>query len=189
MPTDSTYPALVQVRQDGNLHLPSGTVAEFESGATQVFDDSTGNVPVVTKFAKNIASIADATATTVLTVTVPNSAQGCSLQLGILAALGAGGAVGAYEASAQARGAIVITRTPGLAAVATAGTLILANSAAVAGAATITLAYSVSAVVGANSATQTFNVQVTITRGSGTSTNHNCFLDVELLNAVGITVA
>lgn len=144
-----------------------------------------------TTLIKEVIGIADAAATTVATVTVPNTANSATISVILTASLGAGGAVGANEASATAYGQIVLTRTAGLATVATAVALSNTGSAAVAGAATITLAYSVTAMTGANSATQTFNIQVTITKGSGSSTNHTCLVEAALYNAnaAGVTIA
>ncbi len=55
----------------------------------------------------------------------------------------------------------------------------------------MTFAYSLSAVAGANSATQTFSVQVTITKGGGSSTNHTALVEAEVLNAnaTGVTIS
>lgn len=140
---------------------------------------------------KTVTGIADATATTVLTVTVPNAAEAAVIPVVLMTSIGAGGAVGAYECTGTGYGQIVVTRTSGLATVATAVALSNTGSSCVAGATTITTAYSVTSMTGANSATQTFNVQVTITKGGGSSANHQAIVQADLLNAVasGITVS
>lgn len=140
---------------------------------------------------KVVTGIADATGTAVFTVTVPNSAQAAMIELNILASLGAGGAIGAFEASAEAIGAVIVARTAGVNAVATAATLTNTATAAVAGATTITLAYAVSAISGAVGAVNTFTINVTITKGGGASANHQAFVEATVLNAVGsgVTIA
>lgn len=140
---------------------------------------------------KSVTGIADAAATGVLTLTVPNAAQAALLNIKILASLGAGGAVGADEASAVYENQVAIARTAGVATVATAGTAVLTASSAVAGAATITLTVAVSAMTGAVGAQQTFTVNVTIAHGTGASTNHRAIVVAELVNAEasGVTMA
>jgi len=133
---------------------------------------------------------ADATFTDTFTVTVPNVANAARFSIEILAALGAGGSIGAFEGAAAARLEFVVTRTVGLATA--IGTMTLTNNAAganVVGGATATIAVQASALTGANSATQTFTVQVKVTRGSGTSTSHKVSAHARLLgSAAGITI-
>ena len=138
-----------------------------------------------------MTGIADATATTVLTVSVPNAAHAATIPVVLMGSLGAGGAIGAFECSATGYGQIIITRTAGVATVATATALSNTGSACVAGATTETLAYSVTAMTGGVGVTQTFNVQVTITKGGGSSANHQVIVQADLLNAnaSGITVS
>lgn len=141
---------------------------------------------------KNTTAIADATATTIYTVTVPNAAHAATIGVTLTASLGAGGAVGAFEETLTAFGQIVLTRTPGLACVASATSLTNTGKVNVAGAdSTATLAYSVTSMSGANSATQTFNIQVTITKGGGASANHSCMAEAVLynVNTSGVTIA
>jgi hypothetical protein len=61
----------------------------------------------------------------------------------------------------------------------------------VAGAATITLAAAASSISSAVGAVNTFTVNVTIARGTGSSTHHTCSVDAVLLNAnaSGITLS
>jgi hypothetical protein len=65
------------------------------------------------------------------------------------------------------------------------------GSATVAGGNSCTVTAALSAVSGAVGATNTFTVNVTISRGAGTSTNHTCLVKAEILNsnASGITLA
>ncbi len=151
-----------------------------------------GGPATATTLIKNTTGIADAAATTIATVTIPNSAGAASITVNLLASLGAGGAVGAFEESLVAYGVIVVTRTPALAGTAVAVALTNTGKTNVAGAdSTATLAYSVTAIAGGAGATDTFNIQVTISRGGGTSTNHSCLAEITVYNATasGITVA
>lgn len=150
-----------------------------------------GGPGVQAQLTKLITGIANNVATAVFTVTVPNAAHAAMLELSIIASLGAGGAVGAFEDSSVAFGMIAIARTPGLATAVTAVALSNTGSAAVAGAAAMTLAYAVSAVSGGNGATQTFTVTVTIAATTGSSTNHQALIAAALTNsqAAGVTIA
>ena len=192
----STYAAII-----GSLRFASGDLAVtnpdafvLRAGANSL---QFGGNPVVTTTArteinKAIASIADNTATDTFTVTIPNAAHSASIMVLLTGSLGAGGAIGANEASASIGYNIAVTRTAGVNAVATISAAFgSAASAAVAGAATITVAGTLSAISGAVGATNTFTIKVTIARGSGTSTNHTCFAYAKLLNAnaTGITIA
>lgn len=165
----------------------SGVLKKFGLGGNA--QDGGANTQM--QLSKLTTGIADATGTAIFTVTVPNGPQAAMIELSVLASLGAGGAVGAFEASAVAFGMIAVARTAGLATVATAVALSNTGSAAVAGATTITLAYAVSAVAGGNGATQTFTINVTITKGAGSSANHQALAVAAITNAVGggVTIA
>lgn len=140
---------------------------------------------------RSIAAIANATATDVFTVTVPNAAHAASIKVRFLASLGAGGAIGANEASGTIEYGYAVTRTVGVATVVVASAAYGSSTAAVAGATTITVTSDVSAIAGAAGASQTFTIRVTISRGGGASSNHTCRAVVELINAnaTGITIS
>ena len=144
-----------------------------------------------TVLTKAISAVADATATAILTVTVPNANHQAVIPIVLMGTLGAGGAIGAGECSATLYGQIVLTRTAGVATVATATTAADTGSACVAGATTETLAYAVSTMTGAVTVAQTFTVNVTITKGGGASANHTAVIQADLLNAksAGVTVS
>ena len=144
-----------------------------------------GGANTLNEFLKVTTGIQDAAATAVLTVTLPNSAQGGILILDILGSLGAGGAIGAFEAQIGVRYKIVIARTAGVATVATASTIEESIAIAVAGATTIAGTGVVSAVVGAVGVTQTFTFNLTLTKGGGASQNHQALVRAQLINAVG----
>lgn len=132
--------------------------------------------------------IADATATAIITVTVPNAAHNAAIFLDILGHLGTG--TDASESSRCATGCIVLARTSGADTVATAATLDTAQIATVSGGGTLTLAYDVSSLTGASSATQTFTIRLTLTV-TGTITDHTAVVSARLLNSLGtgVTIA
>lgn len=138
-----------------------------------------------------VDGLADATATTISTVTVPNGNHAGVIPVVLLTGIGAGGAVGDWECSGTAYGQIVVERFAGAATVATATSLSNTGSACSSGATTITTAYSVTSISGANTATQTFNIQVTVTKGGGSSANHHVLMQVDAINAnaSGITIS
>lgn len=140
---------------------------------------------------KALAAITDAAATTLLTITVPNSAQAAVIKATVVGSLGAGGAIGAYEASATNSYNIVVSRTAGVNAVAEISAAYGVDASAVAGATTVTATLALAAVVGAVGASNSFPVQVTITKGGGASAAHTALVHYEVLNAVGsgVTVA
>ena len=132
--------------------------------------------------------IANNSATAVITVTVPNAAHNAAIFLDILGHLGTG--TDASESSRCATGSIVLARTAGVDTVAVASTLEAATIATVSGGGTLTLAYAVSAISGASSATQTFNITLTLVV-TGTITDHTAVVSARLLNsaATGVTMA
>lgn len=144
-----------------------------------------------TEINKSVTAIADATPTATFTVTIPNAAHSGMLKVTLVGSLGAGGAIGANEANATISYDIAIARTAGVNAVATISTAYGSAASAVAGAATVTVTAAVSAISGAVGATNTFTVNVTITKSGGSSANHTCLCYGRLMNAnaTGITIA
>jgi hypothetical protein len=127
--------------------------------------------------------IADNTATDVITVTVPNATQSGTLWLFLTSA---NGSTDAFESTRGAFGSIEIARTAGANVVATANALTNTGIATVAGGATHTLAYGVSAITGAVGATNTFTVQVTID-DSGNLGSNQVIVWAFLVNSEGST--
>lgn len=152
-----------------------------------------GAASTANSFVKTVTGIADNTATSILTVTVPNAAHGAAIRITILASLGAGGAIGAFQESATIEAVMVFTRTAGVSSAGAVGTItVSSNNARVAGAdaaATYTLAVAASA--GGVGSTDTHAINLTIAHGAGASTNHQAVVYVEVLNsnASGITAA
>lgn len=192
-------PGDVVYREDGATTYrmtSAGLVAETSLDATPVFDSiaigaAAGAASSVATLVKAVTGIADNTATGVLTVTVPNAAHSASLRVRLVGALGAGGAIGAREATGTVSYDIAITRTAGVNAVVTASSAYGSGMANVAGAATITVTAAASAISGAVGAVNTFTVDVTINSGSGVSANHTCLVIAEIANAAasGVTIA
>lgn len=185
--TDVTGPLVVAGDRDNSGNLIAGIAGEIRLGSVK-----DGDALADRTILKKVVAIPNAVATAVLTVTVPNAAHAACLELRLLASAGAGGAVGANEAQSVAEYLVVISRTPGVATVAVASSAAKAASAIVAGGmASLTLAAAVSAITGGNTVAQTFTINVTITRASGSSDNHTLVLLAELMNVngVGVTMA
>lgn len=151
-----------------------------------------GAVTSRTEINKAVASIANNSATAVLTFTVPNAAHSASFLIELVGSSGAGGSIGANESTQSARYQVDIARTSGVNAVATIGAVFGQPAAAtVAGGTAIATTAALSAISGAVGASNTFTVNVTIARAGGAATNHTCLVCARLLNAnaTGVTVA
>lgn len=175
-PTCATAPVVVTNGATGTIVL-GGTGVAASAGSD-------------TALVKRVTGLADATATPIITVTVPNTAQSATVHVHFVGQLGAGGAIGAGECSANLEGDVVLARTAGLATVPAAITATATGSACVAGASTITLAYAVSSITGANTASQSFTINATITKGGGSSTSHVLLAYADVLNSqsTGVTI-
>jgi hypothetical protein len=141
---------------------------------------------------KRVTGLTDTTATDIFTVTVPNAQHSATIEVDALAVLGAGGAVGAGEASRLSKYQVIVTRTAGLAAVIAVSSAIGGVASNVAGATSIASAViTASAVSGGNTATQTFTIKLAITKTGGSSDNHTAAVSARLLNysASGVTIA
>lgn len=187
--------AYIEFNARGRIYSPADGTHQFSNSTNASYSSMlrgpSASATSIADIQKAITAIADATPTDVLTVTIPNSVQTASLRVTLKGALGAGGAIGADEATGTVTYDIAIARTAGVNAVAVISSAYGSATANVAGAATITVAGTLSAIAGAVGASNTFTVQVTITRGSGASTNHTCMVFAQLMNgrASGITIA
>lgn len=149
---------------------------------------------VSSRYMVNVAKsgMADTVATAIATVTVPNAKHTAVFLIDVLGVMGAGGAVGAGETSKFSQYQLVITRTAGLAGVATLSSLVGGVQSKVAGADNITsVVVTASAMTGANTIAQTFTILVAITKAAGAADNHTCVATISEVNqnANGITVA
>lgn len=156
-------------------------------GPSATINGASGDSGVVVRTVKKVTAIADNTATTVFTVTVPNAGHAAGIRLSLVST---NGSTDAYESTRVAEGFVAIARTSGVATVAVVATLALAQIATVAAGATHTLAYSVTAMTGAVGATQTFDIQVTV-NDTGNVGGNIVLAFAELMNvaASGITIA
>lgn len=189
-----TDAAVVPV-DDANGNTRKATLAQLRTqlntGAQAYAPSTAGAAATKNKITKSVASIANNTATDVLTVTIPNAAHTAMVRVTLVGSLGAGGAIGANEATGTISYDIAIARTAGVNAVAAISSAYGSQTAAVAGAATITVTGTLGSISGAVGAVNTFTVKVTIARGSGSSSNHTCTVYAEVLNgnATGVTIA
>jgi len=149
-----------------------------------------GAIKTAVKLIKSVASIADATATDAITVTVPNGAHSASINVKVVGSIGAGGAIGANEASAAASYDFTLTRTSGVSCVVGASSAYSTSSASVAGATTCTTTLTATSMTGAVGDSQSFRIQVTVTKGGGSSANHTALVLAEVMNAnaSGVTI-
>lgn len=179
------------VDNGGNLTVPSGVTHATDYITSSGNGSNGGSARSFTKVLLKTA-IANAVATDVFTVTIPNSAQTAGIHVLWTCALGAGGAIGANEGATIAELNYIVTRTAGVNAAVAASTSAGVGVANinVTGGTTATLASSWSAVAGAVGATNTATIQVTLTRGASTSTNHQCLAAATLtnMNASGVTL-
>lgn len=161
---------------------------EFSVGGTGV----AGAAAVATEVTKAVTAFADTVAKTVFTVTIPNAAHAAQIEVDSVAALGAGGAIGAGESSMTTKYLVSIVRTAGVNAVAGVSTLVGSAKAKVAGADDITsVVVTTGAVGGGVGATNTITIQVAITRSGAGATNHTGVFKARVLNqnATGVTIA
>lgn len=169
----------------------SGGAIYTSAGRSVTFGGAPAAAATVTRNRVAVTAIANNVATTVATITIPNAAHSATIKFTVVGSLGAGGAIGANEASAANSYFVTIARTAGVNAVGAISSAFGAAASAVAGAATVTSVLTLAAVSGAVGATNTIPVQVTIARSGGSSTNHTALVTWEILNAnaTGVTVA
>jgi len=132
---------------------------------------------------KLVTGIPNNIATTILTATVPNQNCACMMHISYIGSEGAGGAVGAFEASGGDFIDLAITRTKGVAAgvAGTAVSAVVANVSGGDGAFSVVAAFVIS---GGVTAVNTVAIQFTLARGGGAATNHQIVVSALLINAV-----
>lgn len=150
-----------------------------------------GLVNTAQQTTKPVTGILNATATNVLTITVPNAAHAATVRVCLHASLGAGGSIGANEGSACIAYDISVTRTANANAVVGISTAYGSASSSVATGQTCTVTAAMSAVTGGTTVSNTFAINVTISRSGAGATNHTCLVKAEILNsnASGITLS
>lgn len=151
-----------------------------------------GAATVMTTVTKAMTAFSDTVAKAVFTVTVPNAAHAAFIEVNALGVLGAGGAIGAGEAASAVKYQLAVVRTTGVATVAIVSSAIGAANADVAGGDPFTsIVVTASAMTGAVGATQTFTINVAMTRSGSGADNHTGVFAAHVLNgnATGITIA
>jgi hypothetical protein len=164
---------------DGHLKMTNAAGTAFSS----LYYGQEGGPTTSKRIQKAIASMADATFTDMFTVTVPNGAHSARVRVQLAGSKGAGDAEGANGSTSVITYDIAITRTSGVATVATVSTAYGSAVATIGAANAVATTLQVSAMSGAVGATQTFTIQAKVTRGAGASTNHTCVGILEILNA------
>lgn len=140
---------------------------------------------------KRVTGIADNTATTVLTITVPNVAAAAVVSVTFVGIAGAAGAIGTCEDITSVSYNFSVARTPGVAMGAKMSTAFGSAAAVVTGAGTMTCVSADPTLTGEGvTVTNTGLIKITIDQSS-TSTNHICLCYVTVVNylAGGVTVS
>jgi hypothetical protein len=160
-----------------------GSVALSLNGAA-------GAVSSVNTLTRLVTAIADNTATTVLTITVPNAAHGALIRVDMVGFAGAGGAIGAFEDVTGVSYNIAVARTAGVAMGATVSTAYGSAAAVVAGAGTMTCVGAITLNGEGVGVANTASFKATIDQSS-TSANHRCLVMATIINsqAAGITLS
>lgn len=139
---------------------------------------------------KRVSAIVDNTATTVLTITVPNVLASAGIKVTLVGIAGASGAIGAGEDVTSVSYYISVTRTAGVAMAAVASTAFGSAAAAVTGAGTMTTVAAITLNGEGVTVTNTASFKVTIDQSS-TSSLHKCLVYAECYNdlAGGVTIS
>ena len=151
-----------------------------------------GAASVQTEVTKAVTAFTDTTAKAVFTVTIPNAAHAARIEVDCLGVLGAGGSIGAGESTMSTKYIVTLARTAGVAVVAGVSSVIGAANAKVAGGDDITsVVVTTSAITGAVGASNSFTINVAITRAGAGASNHTGLFTAKVLNqnATGVTIA
>lgn len=132
-------------------------------------------------------AIADSTATTVATITIPNAAHSALIDL--LCRTGMTNTSHIYDSTRVQRVLIAVTRVPGAAAVAVASSAIGAAIATSSGGQTMTSTLSLASVSGGNTVTQTINIQITNVGTPSATSECQVFWNVLNSQINGVTVS
>lgn len=181
------------------LTVTTGTATTFTAGTSQVTGSRTlGGTGVaaaaktLTEITKAVTGFSDTVAKDVFTVTIPNAAHAAVVECQFVGVLGAGGAVGAGEAVCASKYQFAVVRTAGKNAVVGVSSAIGGAKAKVSGGDDITsVVATASAISGAVGASNSFTIQVAITRSGAGADNHTLFAEAKILNgnATGISLA
>lgn len=166
--------------------IQTGTVGS----AFQLMNAAAGGASSGASLIKLVTGIADNSATTALTITVPNAAHGAVVQVTLVGQAGASGAIGAWEDVTSVSYNISVARTAGVAMAAVASTAFGSAAAAVTGAGTMTCVAAITLNGEGVTLTNTASFKVTIDQSS-TSTLHRCLVYATIINsnAAGVTIS
>jgi hypothetical protein len=172
---------------DGDLRISNNA----GTGFSNLYYGQQGGATTSHRIQKTVAPIADATATAVFTVTVPNGAHAALIRVNFSGIKGAGDAEGACGSVSNVTYQYAVQRTTGVTTTVVASAAMGAVATTIAAGNPVATTSDVSAVAGAVGDPQTFTIRVTITRTGGASTNHTCVAVGELVNAnvTGISFA
>ena len=172
-----------------NLQASGGIILGTTSIAMGGNEGQSNNVTTKTG---SVTAFTDATPKRACRITVPNGAHSGMLRVTLVGSIGAGGSIGANEATRTIAYDIGIARTSGVAMNAAISTAYgNSGSVAVAGATTIDVTAAITLNAEGAGVSNTADVMVTITKGGGTSANHTCRVVAEVVNVNnnGITIS
>lgn len=179
-----------------NLLLkPKGSGALVSAAAKTVLGGvAEGAVLTSTKLLKTVTAFTDTVAKAVFTVTVPIATVPVNaiIDLFVMGIAGAGGTIGAGEATSAVRYQVALARTTGKVVVPGVSSAVGASNVVVAGGNALTsVVVTLSAITGAAGADNTFEILVAVTKSGGASGNHVVVASAQLLNAYagGATIA
>lgn len=163
----------------GTGTFPANFVTVGSAGAV-----APGGAGSSTTVRKILTAMTNDTYTDVCTITVPNAVHGAGIHVSAVGILGDGDSAQMTEFNAA------IARIAGAATGCTIGSAIGAGTKNGA-TANASISIQASANTGANSATQTFTLQMKVTRSGGSAANHVLVATVTLMNgfASGVTIA
>ena len=191
VPVTSTAGLLID---DADLTFATDTLTATKIATTSL--QSSGDIKIggaagaattLRTITKKVTGIADNTATSIFTLSIPNGNHAATVRLLFLSS---NGSTDAFESSRTASGSVVIARTTGVNAVSAVSTIDATAIATISAGATHTLAYDLGAVGGAVGAVNTVDIRVTID-DSGNLGGSQVVVLAELLNSesTGITIS
>lgn len=185
----TTPPTLSATGDDTNIDLkldPKGTGSIIEDCAGEFLGGSSGGALTLHRFLKATTAIADATATAIATVTVPNGNHSAVIRVLVAATLTG---ADAYESTRVVEYKVVLARTTGANVVAAIAAVEGAQIATVAAGATLTTVLDLSSITGAVGATNTFTIRVTNTGSVAQVSKVSALFELLNQEATGVTIA
>lgn len=200
LPTDPPSASSLLVNnwfnQGGTNTVPLDRLTNLEQIVGNLLTDlptqggAAGAALTVATLRKRVSAIADNTATTILTITVPNVLASGAVRVRIVGIAGASGAIGAGEDVTAVSYDVAFARTAGVAVGATISSAYGSAAAVVTGAGTMTTVAALTLSGEGVTVTNTILVKVTIDQSS-TSTLHTCMVLADCFNSLagGATIS